>query len=197
MNLKAMLEPPTRAKLDNMPSKSHQFAAYDAAAHSECQDALSACNEFLCDLREGKNRWLSMLGNSGVGKTMLARIMRRYVSQETDRRGMFIRWITACDYMRKGDYGVIDAMASAEVLFCDDIGAAYETDLSKKKILEVAERRTGKPTVFTSNLDLEGIARDIDVRVASRMLRDGSQVIQFKEAPDYALMQYKRGKDAT
>lgn len=173
-----------------MPTSEAIFSSYDASQHSECANAVSECDAFLIDLLNGVNRWISLLGNSGVGKTMLSRIMRRYVRTSTNKNGMFIRWITACDYMRKGDFGVIDAMADADVLFCDDIGAAYETDLSKKKILEVAERRTQKPTVFTSNLDLEGVGREIDVRVASRMLRDGSRVVQFKECPDYALANY-------
>jgi len=175
-----------------MPSESLLFGSYDVSFHPECNDARKECDAFLCDLITNEPRWLSLLGNSGAGKTMLTRIMRRFVREETTKKAMFIRWMTACDYMRKGDYGVIDAMANCEILFCDDIGAAYETDLSKKKILEVAERRSGKATVFTSNLLLEGIGNEIDVRVASRMLRDGSRVMQFKECPDYALENYKK-----
>lgn len=173
-----------------MPSEISPFASYDASFHPECDTARKEAEAFLCDLEENRYRWLSLLGNSGAGKTMLTRIMRRYVREHTAKNGMFIRWMTACDYMRKGDFGVIDAMAGADVLFCDDIGAAYETDLSKKKILEVAERRTGKATVFTSNLLLQQIGETIDVRVASRMLRDGSRVVQFKECPDYAVLNY-------
>ena len=190
MNLTAIAEQQTRERPANMPSKDALFCSYNVGHHPECQDAVNECDAFLCDLVASRGRWISLLGKSGVGKTMLSRIMRRFVRTSTNRKGMFIRWITACDYMRKGDFGVIDAMADADVLFCDDIGAAYETDLSKKKILEIAERRTQKPTVFTSNLDLEGIGREIDVRVASRMLRDGSRIAQFKECPDYALANY-------
>lgn len=121
---------------------------------------------------------------------MLARAACRYLSDH-GKRARFLRWITIVDYMRKGDYGVIDHVCSAEVAFIDDIGAGYETALSRSKILEIAERRTGKPTFWTTNLTAQQIADQIDVRVASRMVRDGNRVFQFSTCPDWSIVNYE------
>lgn len=120
---------------------------------------------------------------------MLSRAACRYLSDH-GKRARFLRWITIVDYMRRGDYGVIDHVCSAEVAFIDDIGAGYETALSKAKILEIAERRTGKPTFWTANLAVQQIADQIDVRVASRMVRDGNRVFQFADCPDWSIANY-------
>ena len=177
---------PSMAQSDSM---SERLRSFDQSHHSEAAFALQEALSFVADTRAGRGRWLSLLGSSGVGKTHLARGIRE---EFPGRRNKFIRWITVCDYMRSGDFGVLDAMAEAHVLICDDIGAAYETDLSRAKIYELAERRINKPTVFTSNLDLQGVAKEVDSRVASRMVRDGSRVVQFRDCPDWALANYKK-----
>lgn len=170
-------------------SQSQRLRNFDPSHHSEAESALAEALAFVSDTRNGKGRWLSLLGSSGVGKTHLARGIRE---EFPGSKNKFIRWITVCDYMRSGDFGVLDAMADAAVLICDDIGAAYETDLSRAKIYELAERRINKPTVFTSNLDLQQVAKEIDSRVASRMVRDGSRVVQFRDCPDWAIANYKK-----
>lgn len=121
---------------------------------------------------------------------MLSRAAKNYLS-DRGHKTAFLKWITIVDYMRKGDYGVVDHLCDAKVAFIDDIGAGYETALSKAKILEIAERRTGKATFWTSNLTAQQIADQIDVRVASRMVRDGNRVFEFTECPDWSIENYK------
>jgi len=168
------------------------FASYDVSFHPECQSAIEEATAFLESIQSQRGVWLSLLGKSGVGKTMISRIIRNYVGENTRLSSRFIKWTTAVDYMRKGDYGVIDEMKRIEVLFVDDIGAAYETQLSKAKIEEIADYRLGKPTLWTSNLSLEDVAAEIDVRVSSRMVRDGNRVVQFKDCPDWSVANYQK-----
>lgn len=162
---------------------------YDPSFHSESAGAVSAVLTFLDSTNAADGKWCALTGVSGVGKTMLARSSHKYLkSRGVESR--FMRWITIVDYMRRGDYGVIDHICDAKVLFVDDIGAGYETALSKAKILEIAERRMGKATFWTSNLTLQQIAEQVDVRVASRMVRDGNRVFEFRDCPDWSLANY-------
>ena len=119
-------------------------------------------------------------------------MVRKWAKAKGIHGAMFIRWITVCDYMRKGDFGVLDAMAQSSLLIVDDIGADYETSLSKAKIYSLAERRFNKPTLFTSNLTLDQIGEQIDVRVASRMVRDNNRVVTFAECPDWSVANYRK-----
>lgn len=66
-----------------------------------------------------------------------------------------------------------------EMVVLDDIGGAYETDFSKTTLLEFLDRRQHKWMMITSNLTLEEIGRKLDVRIASRMLRHGSVVVEM------------------
>lgn len=163
---------------------------YDTGFHAECSSAAQETLEFVRRVMTADPAWCALLGVSGVGKSMLARIAFRYLSNH-GRPAKFLKWITIVDYMRKGDFGVIDHICDAGVAFIDDIGASYETAMSKAKILEIAERRTGKATFWTSNLTAQQIADQIDVRVASRMVRGGNRVFQFTECPDWSLVNYR------
>jgi DNA replication protein DnaC len=177
------VEPPPSLTLENFAP------GYDASFHPECRTAAAEVIRFIESTMSGGKQWCALVGVSGVGKTMLARAANQYLS-EHGKNARFLRWITIVDYMRKGDYGVIDHVCEAKVAFIDDIGAGYETALSKAKILEIAERRTGKPTFWTSNLTAQQIADQIDVRVASRMVRDGNRVFQFSECLDWSILNY-------
>ena len=182
---------PTPTEPDNMQELVKALESYDTTFHPECVKARNETAKFMASVQNGTGAWLSLLGGSGVGKTFLARLVRNWSKAEGISGGMFIRWVTVCDYMRKGDYGVLDAMADASVLIVDDIGADYETELSKSKIYVIAERRLRKPTLFTSNLNLEQIGNQIDVRVASRLVRENNRVVTFGDCPDWSVSNYK------
>lgn len=158
------------------------------ATHPECALALREARQFASRFESDSpdGRWLSLLGPSGRGKTHLAKALAAHVGAKA------WRWMRVLDYMRRGDFGVIDHLCDLPIVILDDIGAAYETELSKAKIGEIAERRIGKWTVWTSNYDLAGIAKNLDTRIASRLVRDGSRIATFKEAPDWALKNYQR-----
>lgn len=157
------------------------------ATHPECAKALREAQDFAnrFDNRDPEGRWISFLGPSGRGKTHLAKALAAHIGAKP------WRWMRVLDYLRRGDFGVIHHLCDMPALVLDDIGAAYETEMSRSKIGEIAERRIGKWTVWTSNYLLGGIAAEIDNRVASRMVRDGCRVVSFKEAPDWSLANYE------
>lgn len=161
---------------------------------------LHASLSFCTDMARGEaQRWLTLAGKSGVGKTMLARCIKRFHASCLElgrdeqgypkvQRGMFIEWGRALSWMVEGDYSFLRDMADCHLLVLDDIGAEYSRlrELSTSKLYEVLCSRRFRHTVITANLSVEQIADKLDPRIASRLLRDGSQVVDV-DVPDYSL----------
>lgn len=145
-------------------------------------------------------RWISFLGSSGAGKTMLAKWINRVFKQNLDwkidwpatertknesnphgriirDRGDFVSWAKIARLMREGEYRILDDLCQLTFLVIDDIGAEYGTDFINAKLYELLSRREHKWTVITGNLSLSDIEQRIDSRIASRMIRSGSVVI--------------------
>lgn len=156
--------------------------------------------------------WLSLLGTSGAGKTMLAKLIWHtfrdwkhteinWPATEQTRnennpygriirwRGGFINWGNAINNrMLKGEYEFLEDMRDYSFFAIDDIASEYERhrELSASKLYNVLEARLGKWTVITANLSLEQIGASLDTRIASRMLRNESTVVDVN-VPDYNL----------
>lgn len=137
-------------------------------------------------------RWLSLLGTSGAGKTMLARWINRVfkdsvngcVISETRERivragGGFISWARLANELREGNYRMFDDICEDYFVIVDDIGSEHKSDFIRSKLYELCSRRETKWTVFTANLSLEQIGLQIDPRIASRMIRHGSAVVDI------------------
>ena len=140
--------------------------------------------------------WLSLLGPSGIGKTKLAReIYRHFMDHSrfvvdfdplrqriTQNTGQFCCWRSFCSDLRGGSFGRIDDLEQDWLVILDDIGAENGTPF----IMSVLDRicnfraREGRPmwTVIACNLYLDQIAQQLDPRIADRMLRNGSVVIE-------------------
>lgn len=147
--------------------------------------------------------WLSLIGPSGTGKTMLARLLAGvfeqldYLSDENKntragdrflRRGGFKGWPRVVQEMLDGDFIGLRDLQDDWFVALDDIGAEHirNRELSLSKLYETLNARRGKFTVITSNLGLEGLSA-LDDRIASRLIRDGNIVVDSTGAKDYAL----------
>lgn len=126
-------------------------------------------------------RWISFLGTSGAGKTMLARLIQKVCG------GRFVTWTRIATNLREGEYRWLeDFILPEQLLIVDDIGSEYKTDFIVAKLFEILNRRIGRWTVLTANLSLEQIGLSFDPRIASRMIRDGSKVVDV-DVPDWNL----------
>lgn len=144
--------------------------------------------------------WLTLVGSSGVGKTHLANkirewfrlnlLGRQFVPKENVVRChdyRFRTWQKAMGQIYDGNYGIVEALSEESLAIIDDIGAEHDPrKFGVSKLLEILNARRDKWTVMTSNLTLEQIHEHLDARLASRLIRDGSKVIEIN-CPDFNL----------
>lgn len=180
------------------------FGDFKTLGDPELKKALQQAIKFCVDMASGTApaRWLTLLGPSGTGKTMLAkrisRFFRRYLDALPDhrngngeawsRRGGFKPWIDVVGDMLAGDYSGIRDLRDDWFLVLDDIGVEYtkNKELAVSKLFEILNARQGLFTVITANLRLEQINELLDARIASRLLRDNSSVVNVN-AEDFNL----------
>lgn len=150
-------------------------------------------------------RWLSLLGKSGTGKTMLAKLAMKFFKTHLDcflderfnpeterilRKGGVKNWGVAMQEMLGGDFSGIRDLKEDWFVVLDDIGAQHSSpnvaELSASKLYEIFNARENRFTIITANLTLQQIKEQMDARIASRLLRHGSVVVDVT-AIDYNL----------
>jgi DNA replication protein DnaC len=148
-------------------------------------------------------RWLTLLGMSGTGKTMLAKLCAKFFNAHLTgfyderfnpekeiryRAGGMRNWSKVMREMVEGDYTGLERLRGDWFVALDDIGAEYQRsrELSASKLYDVLNSREGLFTVITANLSQREIGEQIDPRIASRLMRHGGVVIEVK-AKDFNL----------
>lgn len=150
----------------------------------------------LPSVKHPKGPWFAMLGASDNGKTHLATKLRAFwdtycaifdnpISHEKRgqftiagrRDSKFVVWPKVANRLRdpaSNKSVIIRELAEAPFLVVDDVGADMDTEFGRAMLYNLASEREGKPTVWTSNLYLDGLSQRIDPRFASRIERLGS-----------------------
>lgn len=165
---------------------------------------VSTAEAFCRDLYANNNpRWLVYLGPSGTGKTHLTKKVSRYFRKHVDGRlipgqdlsrhqfrirGGFVSWRQLAKDLRDGDHSILRDLSEDWFVALDDIAAEYKSksDFLTAKLDELLDARLRKWTVITANLSLAEIGEFMDVRIASRLIRGSSDVIEV-QAPDFNL----------
>ena len=164
---------------------------------------LEAGCKFVSEMPE-RGYMLSFLGKAGTGKTMLARAIldhaKRYhgyfINENlcgiTQRREIYFRTAKKiADMVYDRDREGLEDLAKAWLLVIDDLGTGFDkSGYALSEIENLIDRRLGKYTVITSNMDLSGVANNLDPRIASRLVRDNNIVVGCDTA-DYAMRNEK------
>lgn len=169
-------------------------------------------SQFVRDMRDGKEPyWLSMLGTSGIGKTMMAKRVWRwhlkcglFFAKTVDDKGglkeiqyprQWCFWPTLAGELHgNSGYGELNDLREAEFSIFDELGgerdkSGHVTDC----LVRTLSARVGRWTMITSNRTLADVQREIDTRISSRMIRDGSVVLDI-DSEDYAVWKQRTTK---
>lgn len=135
-------------------------------------------------LRHRPRRWLTLCGQSGCGKTHLARQVRRLVG-DWGIRAQFWSVPTIARMLRGGNYDLIDQLQRMPILILDDLGTEQQSGFLTSSLYEILNSRLEKWTMITSNLSPGEIGDKIDIRITSRLYRGGNIVVTATTAHDY------------
>ncbi|WP_395746631.1 hypothetical protein [Prosthecobacter sp.] len=146
--------------------------------------------------REPPKRWLSLLGPSGVGKT---HVLKQALAclQSAATRGLWkiptptgqrspqlahlIPTLDLTDYRAPQDY------ARYDLIYIEDIGSGAALDhrgagaVTRSRIAELLQLRSQRWTLLDANLYRREIERQLDGRIASRLKRDGSWMVEVPQ----------------
>lgn len=164
-------------------------------------EMVGACGEWMLAVKSNPPRphWLSLVGNSGTGKTHCVRAVWNWITRlpvQLDVRNQQVYqpanppWVEFCPrvihwpgflqgHLRNGEFEEYQDMKRWPFLVLDDIGAEKDTTgFSAEQLCTLLDARSRKWTLLTSNLLLGRLAK-IDTRIADRMIRDGNVVVEL------------------
>lgn len=180
-------------------SVKHDFR-FQTLNDPELERMLAAAMKFCSDMASGVTPyWISFVGTSGAGKSHLIKQIWRFFQEQGQwyecpktganlvHDGRFVFWPKVVAKMKEGDYGPISDLQNLWFCCIDDLSSDNDpSGNARDNMATIAERRMGKWTAITSNLNLSQIQKKLDTRIASRMVREGNQVIDV-ETKDFSL----------
>ena len=167
-----------------------KWAEFEMHNDDQLERMVAAMGRFIRDIKDGAPpRWLSLLGPSGAGKTHLAKRITRW-ARTTGNAVHFCSWRAFGEEMLTGDYSRTERLRDDWLVALDDIASKRDkSGIASDKLDSTLDARLGRWTVITANLTLAQIAEQLDQRIASRMLRGGSEVVSVNAA-DWNLREF-------
>lgn len=172
-----------------------QFKLFQTLKDPVLEQMLTAAMHWGLDLYSDRHpRWISFVGKSGTGKTFLGNMCKDLARKHPGLMyhnslisPIFMRhWPKLLEKLRDKEYWRIGECLDANVLFLDELALEHDpSGFGADKMCQILSGRVGKWTIITSNLGMEKIEA-IDTRIASRMVRDGSVVVECNTV-DYAM----------
>ena len=126
-------------------------------------------------------------GHTGTGKTFLTQC----IADKLIKNGYFVYFTTAfnlhknlIEYHTKNNNELLQNYINCDVLLIDDLGTEnFIKNITENYFYTVINQRmlSSKPTIFTTNLDLNGIFERYGERIFSRLVnKQNSKVIWFE-----------------
>lgn len=132
------------------------------------------CRDYAEDF-ENQQRSLLFTGATGLGKTYLSTALAKALLE----KGKSVIYISAPEFARRienarfhDEQEMLEQFYSADMLILDDLGTESRTSYTIATLTDLMDRRIrcGKPMLFSTNLNLEGLQKAYDERIVSRML---------------------------
>jgi DNA replication protein DnaC len=98
----------------------------------------------------------------------------------------------ACYAKKTSEVDIINALADAELLVLDDVGAERSTDTAREWLFTIIDERylLRRPIVITSNLPLTALGEQIGERTVDRLLQM-SRVVYADKATSRRVEEFK------
>lgn len=204
---KQVIEQNKKAKLDklyrifsenslvNESLKTASFKSYHPTTE-ELSNAKRRLMKYANEFDKQKSASLLLVGDYGTGKSHLAVA----VTKELMNKGFTCLFLSVPKLLTKikqtynGDTSfneadILELIESVDLFVLDDLGTEY-TNLNREndnwthtKLFEVLDSRSGKPTIYTTNLSSDELELKVNSRNLSRIM-DGTEVIKMN-GPDY------------
>ena len=175
--------------------------------NGENKTAMEKIFEFAKEYAQNINKnskSLLFFGQTGLGKTHLSLA----IASAALEKGLGVVYSPIQNLIQKlekehfsynSDTPILDDVLECDLLILDDLGTEFSTAYSQALIYNIINSRilTSKPTIISTNLDVEEIALKYNNRVASRLIGSydikkfcGSDVRQQKK-----IQEFKRGRN--
>lgn len=142
--------------------------------------AVKVCGEFAQSYGENKGEGLILTGPTGCGKTHLAAAVVRewaeqgYAAVFQSVPELLARLRATYDKSSEdaGEAAIMDALADADLLVLDDVGAEKPSAWTEERLYLLIDRRyrDNKPTILTTNLDAAALEKALGSRAMDRLL---------------------------
>ncbi|NLM25495.1 MAG: ATP-binding protein [Firmicutes bacterium] len=167
--------------------QNHTFSNFRVESFNK--DAYTRCKQFSTHFSKiTDGRGLVLCGKSGRGKTHLACAI---INDLKDKNTVAFAHIpTLLENIRQGR-GDLERLLTVDLLVMDDLGSERESDWALEKLLIIVDGRLNayKPTVFTTNFNLEELEVRVGSRLASRILYNSLDLVV--QGPDWREIKFK------
>jgi len=148
---------------------------YNEDEREEMKKVLDYCRKY-SDSFSDRSESILLMGKSGLGKTHISLA----IAKSAIDKGYGVIYVSAsivCSRMEDerfngSNYDTEKSLTECDLLIFDDLGTEFMTAFIMSALYTIINKRliTSKPTIISTNYNFDGIRKNYDQRIASRLL---------------------------